>query len=147
MNFFPLWCWSFFNFKMKKKKSPKQFQTLIFFVHYNLRLTTVSLQSLNCFLSSERFMKQTLELKVDLWEFAFLQQKQVRFEKMAFHISSLSRVIRSKFWWVICFLMQNHHFFNNKHHSWLGLCNCQRVSKYLNTLACKCMQCIWMLQM
>ena len=74
LNFSPLYSWIFFNFKMKKKKKKirKTISNInVFCLFLKLTSDNCTFVKLKMFLSLESFIKETLELKVDLWEFLF----------------------------------------------------------------------------
>ena len=73
LNFSPLYSWIFFNFKMKKKKKIRKTISNINVFGLFLKFTSdnCTFVKLKMFLSLGSFMKETLELKVDLWEFLF----------------------------------------------------------------------------
>ena len=74
LNFSPLYSWIFFNFKMKKKKKKirKTISNInVFGLFLKFTSDNCTFVKLKMFLSLGSFMKETLELKVDLWEFLF----------------------------------------------------------------------------
>ena len=71
LNFSPLHCWIFFNFKMKKKIRKTISNINVFCLFLKFTSDNCTFVKLKMFLSLGSFMKETLELKVDLWEFLF----------------------------------------------------------------------------
>ena len=71
LNFSPLYSWIFFNFKMKKKIRKTISNINVFCLFLKFMSDNCTFVKLKMFLSLESFMKETLELKVDLREFLF----------------------------------------------------------------------------
>ena len=71
LNFSPLYSWIFFNFKMKKKIRKTISNINVFCLFLKFTSDNCTFVKLKMFLSLGSFMKETLELKVDLWEFLF----------------------------------------------------------------------------
>ena len=71
LNFSPLYSWIFFNFKMKKKIRKTVSNINVFCLFLKFTSDNCAFVKLKMFLSLGSFMKETLELKVDLWEFLF----------------------------------------------------------------------------
>ena len=71
LNFSPLYSWIFFNFKMKKKIRKTISNINVFCLFLKLTSDNCTFVKLKMFLSLESFIKETLELKVDLWKFLF----------------------------------------------------------------------------
>ena len=71
LNFSPLYSWIFFNFKMKKKIRKTISNINVFCLFLKFTSDNCTFVKLKMFLSLESFMKETLELKVDLREFLF----------------------------------------------------------------------------
>ena len=71
LNFSPLYSWIFFNFKMKKKIRKTISNINVFCLFLKFTSDNCTFVKLKMFLSLESFMKETLELKLDLHEFLF----------------------------------------------------------------------------
>ena len=71
LNFSPLYSWIFFNFKMKKKIRKTISNINVFCLFLKFTSDNCAFVKFKMFLSLGSFMKETLELKVDLWEFLF----------------------------------------------------------------------------
>ena len=69
LDFSPLYSWLCFNFKMKKKIRKTISSINVFCIFLKFTSDNCAFVKLKMFLSLESFMKETLELKVDLWEF------------------------------------------------------------------------------
>ena len=146
IDLFPTLELNIFQLQNEKKVQENNFRRECFFCLLKLKSDKCAFAKGQMFPSLESFMKDTLELKVDLWEFAFFAANKWGLKKWLFISILVLELSDLNFDWLFTSLVIHHHF-NDKQNPWLGLSYCQIVSQYLNPLGYKFIQCIWMLQM